>query len=80
MDRAKLLEEIQQVVQQVLPRTVVQLSERSTAKDIPGWDSLSHMVLMAAIEKHFNLKFSFIEMINISDIGSMMDCIMEKLG
>ena len=78
MDRAKLLDEIQQVVQQVLPRNTVQLSERSSAKDIPGWDSLSHMVLMAAIEKHFELKFSFMEMINMTDIGSMMDCILEK--
>jgi len=80
MDRAKLLQEIQQVVQQVLPKNTVQLHEHSSAKDIPGWDSLSHMVLMAAIEKHFALKFSFMEVINMTDIGSMMDCIAEKQG
>jgi len=55
------------------------MSESTTAKEIKGWDSLSHMMIMAAVEKHFGVKFTFMEMVRMTNVGSLIDCIANKL-
>ncbi|PKN71895.1 MAG: acyl carrier protein [Candidatus Cloacimonetes bacterium HGW-Cloacimonetes-3] len=79
MNRAQLLQETTQVLIKVLKHSNFTLTERTTAKDVKGWDSLSHMVIMTAIEKHFGITFTLIEMVNLTDIGSMFDILQEKL-
>lgn len=78
MDRNEILKQIDLVIAQTLQHHNFSLSESTTAKDIKGWDSLNHMSLMAAIEKHFEIKFSFIEILNMTDVGSMIDCLQDK--
>ncbi len=79
IDRTLALQQIESIIGQTLKQPDVCITEQSTAKDIKGWDSLSHMTVMVAIEEQFNIKFSFMEMINMSNVGSMIDCLLEKL-
>lgn len=79
MDRHVILLQIQSVIRQALKQQDITLTEQTTAKDIRGWDSLTHMAVMVAIEQHFECKFSFMEMINMDNVGSMIDCLQEKL-
>jgi acyl carrier protein len=37
------------------------VEDASTAKDVPGWDSLNHIYLVVAIEKKYKIKFTTME-------------------
>jgi acyl carrier protein len=53
-----VLAQVNEIFRKVLdaPALVVQAS--TTAKDVPEWDSLTHVELIVAIEKHFKIKFT----------------------
>lgn len=78
MNRQQMLSKVEEIIRLTLKQPEVCIFEQTTASDIPGWDSLSHMTVMVAIEAHFNMKFSFMEMIAMSDIGSLLDTISSK--
>jgi len=43
----------------------------TTASDIPSWNSLSHVMLIAAIESLFGIKFDLPQMIDMKSIGDI---------
>ena len=49
-----------------------------TANDVEGWDSLSHVVLILAIENHFKVKFSQKELLTLRNVGDLMQAIQSK--
>ena len=50
----------------------------TTAKDIDEWDSLAHIRLIVAIEKHFKLRFTAAEINELENVGEMADLIIKK--
>jgi acyl carrier protein len=79
MEKQQVIQEVQNIVQDIL-KTEVQLTDEMTAGEVKGWDSLNHMVIIVAVEKHFNVKFNFMEIMNFQNMGSMFDCILQKLS
>jgi len=64
----------------ILKKDTVALSPETTAADIDGWDSLTHMILMDSVEKHFSIKFKLMEIMKFNNVGDMVACIEKKLG
>lgn len=58
----------------------IKISSETTANDIDGWDSLSHINLVVAIEKHFGIKFKSSEIMKWKNVGQMRESIKEKLS
>ena len=51
----------------------------TTAKDIEGWDSLSNIELLVAIEKTFSrVKFNTGEVANLRNVGELVAAIKQK--
>jgi acyl carrier protein len=50
------------------------------AGDIEGWDSLNHIQLIVAIEKHFNIRFSAAEIQSWENVGYMCEAVKQKLS
>lgn len=50
-----------------------------TANDIDGWDSLSHVNLIVAIEGRFNIRFSQKELLTFKNVGDLLRCIEAKV-
>ena len=70
--------EIQHIFQQVFKNKLLEIARDTNADDIDHWDSLTHMELIDAIEKKFNVKFLFKEILSFSNVGDIMDCIKVK--
>ena len=78
MDKNQILEEVQEIFREVLDNEEIVLANETTADDIEEWDSLTHIQLIVAIEKHFNIKFTSKEILSWQNVGEMIDCISTK--
>ena len=80
MERSEIMMQVQEIFRTVLKNESVVLSDETTAEDVPGWDSLTHVELIATIEKHFGIRFSIREMLSWKTVGKMVDCVAKKIG
>ena len=65
---------------EVLDNDTIELREETTADDIEEWDSLNHVRLIIAVEKHFNIKFTSSEIRSFNNVGDMCETITAKVG
>lgn len=78
MTREDILKEISYVFADTLDEDNLTLAESSTADDVDGWDSLTHVQLVVAVEKRFKLRFSAKEIQSWKNVGEMIDSICSK--
>ena len=78
MDKNQILEEVQEIFREVLDNEEIELQFNTTSDDVEEWDSLTHIQLIVAIEKHFKIKFTSKEILSWQNVGEMIDCIAAK--
>lgn len=71
-------EQLQKIFRKVFHSEELLISERTSARDIPMWDSLTHLELIAAVEEAFDVKFSFNDVMAFNSVGDMI-AVIEKL-
>ena len=52
----------------------------ATPEQIPGWDSLGHVGLVAALETVFELSFDVDEIMDMENVAAIVRIISEKRG
>ena len=75
MGREEVLAKLSKIFADVLNRTLPAIQESSTAKDIPGWDSLSHINIVLAVEQEFGVKLRASQIARLKDVGGFVDII-----
>ena len=58
-----------QIVSEVMNIQIEKISDNSGPESIPEWDSFNMFVLLAEIEKEFNVNFSLEETLQIKTVG-----------
>jgi acyl carrier protein len=58
----------------------VRLTPTVSAKDVPEWDSLTHISLLLAVEKAFAIRFRVGEVENARNVGEFADLILKRLA
>lgn len=58
----------------------LQITPETTAADVEDWDSLSHIRLVVAIEREFDIKFSNAEIEGLQNVGDLTRAIAAKTG
>jgi acyl carrier protein len=75
---------LQDVFRQVFDDPTIVLRDEMTADDIEGWDSVTHIDLLIAVERKLGIKFATAEMSRLKEpdqnIGSFLRLINAKLG
>ncbi len=74
-----VLGQFNQIFIDVLDEEDIVLTLDSTADDVEDWDSLTHIQLVVAIEKHFKVTFTTAEIENYENVGQMCNGVLEKL-
>ncbi len=78
MDRPSVIDQLNGIFEEIIDDGRVCLSESTVPADVSGWDSLAHIQLVVAMEKHFDVKFTSEEILLWKNVGEMVDCIMAK--
>lgn len=56
------------------------LSETTVASEVPGWDSLSHLRILIAVEKEYAIRFRSMEVIRLKSVGELQALVDRKIG
>ncbi|MCG2632720.1 acyl carrier protein [Bradyrhizobium sp. WYCCWR 13023] len=75
-----LIDQLQDVFRNVFSDPSIVLNERMTADDIDGWDSLTHINLIIAIEKQFKVKFATAEISRLKEDGANVGSLLQALA
>lgn len=76
--RTDILNKIAEIAGEVLMRPGLTLSEETTARDVPGWDSLSHVQIVIGVERAFGIRLSATEVAQLENAGSLVDAVISK--
>ena len=57
----------------------LKIAPQMTANDVDGWDSLSHITLIVAVESAFKIRFSQKELLTFKNIGDLLNSIESKI-
>lgn len=76
----EILNQVTSVFKDVLDNDEIIVKESTTADDIEEWDSLSHIQLIVAVEKHFKIRFTSPEINGFKNVGEMCLGIQSKTG
>ncbi|MGA2489624.1 MAG: acyl carrier protein [Anaerolineales bacterium] len=58
----------------------INIQPEMTANDVEGWDSLSHVNLILAVENHFNIHFTQKELRSLKKVGDLIHSIESKIS
>ena len=67
-----ILDSLNNIFKEKLSDESIQIDFKTTANDILEWNSLNHVVLILAIEKHFQIKFNPVELSKMKNIEEMV--------
>jgi len=73
-------EKLTDVFRTVFDDPTIVLRPDMTANDVEGWDSLSHVNLILAIELGFDIQFSQKELLTFKTVGDLTASINRKLA
>jgi acyl carrier protein len=80
MELNQILQEVNDIFIDVLDDEDIKLTPETTAQDIEEWDSLNHIQLVVAIEKHFKQRFTTAEINNWKNVGEMCADIQKRIN
>jgi acyl carrier protein len=79
MEQNNSLNDLNEIFIEVFEDDAIQLTENTTTADIETWDSLNHIQMITAVEKHFKIRFQLNELLSFKDVGDLCNCINSKL-
>lgn len=54
----------------------IDIDEATTADQVPGWDSLSHAGIIAAIEEAYQIRFDLLEILRVKNVGDLQQLVL----
>ncbi|WP_203258674.1 acyl carrier protein [Hyunsoonleella ulvae] len=80
MKKEAILEKVKESFVKILEHDNFTLNETTTANDVNGWESITHMMIITDIEKSFNIKFKLMDLMNMNNIGDLLKTIERELN
>ena len=74
----ELKPKIEEIFRRIFKDDKLEVRDEMNADDVERWDSLSHIVMIAEVEKAFNIKFKLKELTKMKNVGDMIALIVKK--
>jgi acyl carrier protein len=79
MEQDEIIRQLNEIFVDIIDDDDIKLTKETTADDVEGWDSLTHIQLVVAIEKHFKVRFNSKEIQSWKNVGDLVDSIIAKI-
>lgn len=56
------------------------IGDSTSADMVPGWDSLSHIRIITAIEAEYGIRFKTLEVLRLRNVGDLQALVGQKSG
>ena len=76
----EVYERLTSVFHDVFGDDEIVLTPTLTAKDVDGWDSLTHVRLMLTVERAFSIRLSAAEIGRLDNVGDLAELISRKMS
>lgn len=78
MEQVQILAKLTPIFYDVLDNDSIEVSRTLSAGEVDEWDSLSHIRLIVAVERAFDIKFRSTEIGDLKNVGDLVDIIQQK--
>jgi acyl carrier protein len=78
MTQQEIYPRLTKIMRDVLDDDNLVVTPELTANDVEGWDSVSHITLIVAIEEAFGIKFKSAELEKMKNVGQLVEEISKK--
>jgi acyl carrier protein len=72
MHEAQIYARLSKIFEDVFEEDSINVTPELSAKDVDGWDSLTHIRLILTVEKAFKVKFSTSEIGKLENVGDLV--------
>jgi acyl carrier protein len=80
MEREEIVTKLTVIFRTVFNNQSIVISNEMTANDVENWDSLTHMLLINEVENSFSIKFKLKDLLNMKNVGELIDIIKTKIS
>lgn len=80
MEREKLKNEIQVIAREIFAKPELVITDTMGASDVETWTSLSFMQFLTAIEDKYGFKFKMMELLQMRNIGAVIDATLKHIA
>jgi acyl carrier protein len=78
MSREEAAARLVEVMRDIFDTDDIEYRDDLKADDVEGWDSLSHVRFLIAVEKKFGLRFTSAEIDGFKNAGEMLDVVVQR--
>ena len=68
-----ILAQVAEILTELFDTEVEDITPATTAEQVEGWDSMTHLEVIGAIEAHFKIKFATAQLMRFQTVGDMCE-------
>lgn len=80
MNREELKNEIQEIARDIFAKPELEINDAMRAADVDTWTSLSFMQFLTAIEDKYGFKFKMMELLQLRNMGAVIDATLKHIA
>ena len=78
MEESDLRTRVTETFRDVFNSPTLELRDEMTAQEVKGWDSISHIDLVLALERKFKIKLTTGEVSKLKNVGDLVTLVRKK--
>ena len=78
MTREEIIERLTPVARKIFQKEDMVLADDMSAQTVDTWTSLAFMQFLTAIEEQFEFKFKMMELLNLKNMGDIINVILTR--
>ena len=79
MERSEVFKKMAEICRDVFDDESMAITEATTAADVEGWDSLTHLSLINELEEAYEVAFTLDEVTGSKNMGELLNALMKHI-